>query len=191
MTRLRLVAPPEGTAAERCGHKAMRGSHHVLPIGEVYGLVDGTVLFRPEKMGPDIEVTPAQARKIAEAFGFVAVACEAQQKRLDGRMRYVCWHADGQTWVRHDGQVMALRRTRIRPKATRSADPNCIVIGGKTQTVERPCAGCRAELTGDAWIRDRSAERPGADVPRWWRIELCNACVTERWQEPAGTRSPA
>lgn len=140
-------------------------------LGEISGLLDGTLLLRTPGRGPDIELSVEEARAVAHDLLEVALMCDQQRQILDGRAAWICWEADGRTWVRHQKQTMGIRLSRLRP----------------SRRVRR-CASCSAELLGEAWVLDRSAPKvPPYGQPMWWRAELCRQCVeTKREAEVGG-----
>lgn len=188
------VIPLKGSAIRRTGAKCLldRNGKHQFDtcIGEVYGLLDGTVMldveieekrfvYHPEYKGQRfLEMTSAEARTLGNALLRVANMCEERHKVLDGRAVYQFRH-DGARWfVTLDKETMALKPSRFRELTWKHKCHD--LDGNEVKRSQRTCGKCKAALGGGArayvYDRDVYVKKPFAYLTIA-NVVFCQACV--------------
>jgi hypothetical protein len=143
-------------------------------VGLIEGVADGAVLFRsPDASGKLIEITPAEARKIADAFHHAAFAVEEWQKIASGYHRVLATRAP-------DGTVSVTFHHRTRPMRLSTLRGHKQYNG--TVVFYRRCDACRTDGHKQIWVAaDDLRERGGYRVEH---AEVCPACIDKLTSEP-------
>lgn len=197
------VIPLRGSAIRRTGAKCLvdsDGKHQFdTCIGEVYGLLDGTVMldveiddkrfvYHPEYKGQRfLELTAAEAKTLGKALLRVAHLCESRHMVLDGRAVYQFRH-DGTRWLATlNKETMALKRSRFRELVYNH--PCHDLEGNVVKRRQRACGRCQTELGGgaEAYVYDKAVfvKKPYAYLTIAG-VAFCRACVETRRETEVG-----